>query len=78
MQQDICVFRQDICLCRQDIQLNRNEVKAAARSLHFLKSRRTDKLQCYGGWVPSVQARVEECSKNGRFHRAPRGPLGRM
>ena len=66
-----------ICYCRRDEHAKQTEKETSERNLQTLKSSRDNRLKRFGNWVPGALAKIEEWCQQGKFHKRPRGPLGK-
>ena len=48
------------------------------RHLRDLEASRNNKMRRFGAWVPELLQKIDDAFKNGRFHKKPRGPLGKL
>lgn len=63
---------------RHDERDKQREKDTCERNLRTLMSARNDRIRRFGAWVPSALAKVDEWHRQHKFHKKPRGPLGKM
>lgn len=54
----------------------KNNVEQSQRKLNSLREGQKDRLKRFGSKVPELLRKIETAVRRGRFHKAPKGPVG--
>ena len=58
-----------------DVKRTRDNLK---RKLGGLRESQSNSLKIFGTWVPDVNKAIESYARQGKFHKPPVGPLGKL
>lgn len=56
----------------------RRNVEQSQRALNSLRDGQKDRLKRFGSNVPDLLRNVETAVRRGRFHKPPKGPIGKI